>query len=616
MRNLIIPVILICMTLPGRLLAAPADLQQLLGGETRFLPVEEAFRPSVAQPAPGMMALYFDIAPDYYLYRERFTIVPQGDVQLGDPIFPDGVVKEDEYFGRTEVYYEQVEIQLPFRADSPAPPRLRVRYQGCAEAGLCYPPQWVTLELGSAGPVADTPPSTGTPQATESVLFAGGFLQTLALFFLAGLGLTFTPCVLPMVPILSSVIVGQGERLTTRRSAVLSLSYVAGMAVSFAAAGLLVGHFGARLNLQMHMQNPWVLGSFALLFAVLALSMFDVYQLRLPNVLAARLAPHSGNHRGVLSAAGMGMISSLVVSPCVTAPLAGALLYISATGDALLGGSALLALGVGMGVPLLLVGIGGGRFVPRAGHWMNRVKQAFGVGLLGVAIWMLERVTPGPVILLMWAGLLILCAVGLGALDRSPASGWAIAGRSTGIFALVYAVLLMLGAASGGTDPLRPLASFGLQTASQARGNVAREMGFIPVSNLTQLREALTNSGGDTRPVMLDIYADWCISCQVIENQVFADPEVRRTLNQFRLLRADVTASNSQHIELMEHFGIFGPPGLLFFAPDGEELREVRVQGEITAGSLLDRLRSIPFPGKGDTATRTPAGLIPADDAI
>lgn len=577
-------------------------LQRILGQQTRFLPVEQAFGVRADQTDPGTLAIIFDVTPGYYLYRARFSFTSETtEVKLAEAGFPAGIEKEDEYFGRVEVFEQPFEVLLPYTAQNAAFVDLKIGYQGCADAGLCYPPHSKTVRVAltpnaNASPDlsrapelnADTPEASAGHGGFRSILAEASLLKILLVFFAAGIGLALTPCVLPMVPILSSVIVGHGAPVSTGRAATISIAYVMGMSATFTFAGLLVGFFGASLNLQMHLQNPWVVGTFAGLFALLALSMFDLYHIKVPNPVAARISPHDNRRHSLLGAAGMGMISSLVVSPCVTAPLAGALLYISTTGDALIGGSALLALSLGMGLPLILLGTGGGRFLPQAGIWMNRVKQAFGVLLLAVAIWMLDRVVTATTSLILWASLLIFCGVGLGALNREATEGWGVLRKSLGVLTLVYGIMIAFGAAIGGSDPLRPLQSLGSLPATAAEAPA--RLDFRAVQNNSELDQGLRLAATDGRPVMLDIYADWCVSCKILENEVFTEAGVARRLQDFRLLRADVTDNLPQHTELLERFGIFGPPALLFFSGTGDELKNMRVQGEISAESLQDRL--------------------------
>ncbi|MDH4573647.1 thiol:disulfide interchange protein [Salinicola acroporae] len=421
----------------------------------------------------------------------------------------------------------------------------------------------------------------------RSLLDTGIGLSALGLFFLAGLGLTFTPCVLPMLPILTAIIVGQNAR--RGRALALSASYVAGMAVTFTLLGTLMGIFGASLNLQARLQSGWVLIPFALLFALFAIAMFGAFDLRLPSAIGQRVDAWQNRlqRSGPAGLAAAGALSVLVVSPCVSAPLAGALVFISTTGETLGGALALLALALGMGAPLILVGTFGGQWLPRTGAWMQGVKAVFGVMLLGVAIWLIERLLPGPVGLLLWGALTLGCALALGALDMRATAGWPRARQAAGWALLVWGTAMIWGAAQGGGDPLQPLAG----TDAQAADKVARPA-FQTVDDLDRLEAALASARAAGRPVMVDVSADWCISCKVMEQRVFPASPVADRLADFMLIRADVTRNVAASRDLLDHYGLFGPPGLLFFA-GGKELRDARIQGEIDAPALASHLEAV-----------------------
>ncbi|MCR9276553.1 MAG: protein-disulfide reductase DsbD [Pseudomonadaceae bacterium] len=577
-------------------------LKALIDEQPVFLKVDEAFVLTTDFLSDGVLTARWQMPPGYYLYGHRFgaSAVEPSSVTLGEPAMPPGKDKYDEYEEAVvEVYYDSAEMTVPVSGSGVV--ELRLAYQGCADAGLCYPPEskpvWIDLdrgeivaapladsvaESGSSAEVAATRSSISATAVTEEQALAGRLaesstLAALALFLIGGIALAFTPCVLPMVPILSSIIVGESENLSKARAFTLSLAYVLGMAVTYAAIGTLVGLFGAELNIQAQLQSPPVLIFFALTFAVLSLSMFGFYELQLPSGVQNRLNTLSSSVGGGkhLSVAIMGSLSSLVVSPCVSAPLAGALIYISSTGDAVLGGLALFTLAIGMGLPLLLLGASGGHLLPRAGVWMDNVKAVFGVLLLGVAVWLLERVVPASVTLALWATLAIGSAVYLGALDFSPRSGWGQLWKSSGVVLLVYGVLLLIGAASGASDPLRPLGQ--MSVASSSGGGAAHsEANWLAVSNTADVDARL---GGE--PAILDLYADWCISCKVMERNVFPAPEVASQLATYRLLRADVTDNNDEHQALLNRYGLFGPPSLLFFDAQGRELVDLRIQGEM-----------------------------------
>ncbi|MEM9622570.1 MAG: protein-disulfide reductase DsbD [Pseudomonadota bacterium] len=601
--------------------------------EEPFLKVDEAFVLSAALNENGVFQAHWDMPDGYYLYRHQFKFRSKAEhVSFGEANIPPGKQKTDEFFGDVEVYYHSADVAVPLTRTGEGAAEIGVGYQGCADRGLCYPPEWRWFEVngnnlvavsagatvvpsigggqlaGVADPVAApavaaspavSAAGVGTLQVadTEEQILAGiladeSLIYALALFFIAGIGLAFTPCVLPMVPILSSIIVGEGDDISKRRAFTLSLAYVLGMASTYAFVGMLVGLFGAELNLQAALQSPGVLIFFALVFVVLSLSMFGFYELQLPQALQDRLnnmgqRQQGGKHASVLV---MGSLSSLVVSPCVSAPLAGALIYISTTSDAVLGGSALLALGLGMGVPLMIVGGSGGHWLPRAGAWMNGVKAVFGVMLLAVAIWLLERVVPASVTLALWAALLLGSGVYLGVLDFAPRQGIAQLGKAAGTLGFLWGVLLLIGAASGASDPLKPLARIGGPVAGVGAGVAHAEPQWQPVKSLADVQQQIAASG---QPAILDLYADWCISCKVMERNVFPDSAVASRLNQFTLLRADVTDNDEIDRELLNHYGLFGPPSLVFFTEDGSELSEVRIQGEVNAPTLAAHLGSV-----------------------
>ena len=598
--------------------ASAATELDWLDEEPEFLPVDEAFALSTETAEDGALLAYWDMPDGYYLYRHRFDFAlkdPEA-ATLGAAELPPGKNKVDEYFGAVEVYYHRVQARVPIR-NAQGPVEVGISYQGCAEAGLCYPPErrWVVVDAAfspPAAPAAESAPATGAPATEEQQLATAlaerGLLLAMALFFIGGIGLAFTPCVLPMVPILSSIIVGDTETPTRWRAFSLSLAYVLGMAFTYAAVGTLMGLFGASLNLQAALQSPPVLIVFAALFALLSLAMFGFYELRLPqrwqsalDALGGRVG--GGKHLGVLV---MGALSALVVSPCVSAPLAGALIYISASQDAVLGAAALLALGLGMGVPLLIIGSSGGHLLPRAGAWMNAVKAVFGVGLLAVAIWLLERVVPGPVSLVLWAALLIGSGAYLGGLDAAAKVGWGNLRKAGGFAAAIYGALLLIGAASGAKDPLRPLQNFTAAPSAEEGG----EMQWRAVGSLADVHAEIDAGADAGRLTLLDLYADWCISCKIMERSVFPVPAVASRLAEFHLLRADVTANDAEDKELLNAFGLFGPPSLVFFDRDGRELKTLRVQGEIGAKALAEHLEVVlQSRGGEDKLKRTSAKI-------
>ncbi|MCE0917323.1 MULTISPECIES: protein-disulfide reductase DsbD [unclassified Pseudomonas] len=541
-----------------------------------FLPVHEAFKLSLVQADAQTVKLRFVATDGYYLYRHRFQFRTEpADIRLGAPNIPKGEAKHDEFFGDVEVYHGVLDIELP--RNDPRTFTLLVGYQGCADKGLCYPPETARLSIDGQG--------APLPATAEQ----GWTWKSLLLFFLAGVGLTFTPCVLPMLPILSGVVLrGQVGGL---RGLSLSLAYVLPMAASFAVLGALMGLFGAGLNLQARLQSAWVLVPFAAFFVLFALAMFGLFDIKLPQALSSRLdnLAHRTKGGSLLGAAVLGVLSSLLVSPCVSAPLAGALLYISASGDALGGALKLFALGLGMGAPLLLVATGGAAWLPKSGPWMNTVKNAIGVLLLGLAIGLLSRVLPGPATLLLVGLLAAGVALFLGALEfvvKTPRQRLA---QLLGLALLVYALACWYGALSGQGDPLHPL------PPPVAASGVAptKANAWQTLTTPAALDAALAEAKAAGQPVLLDWYADWCISCKVIEHEVLNAPQVQPQLGAFRLLRFDITESNAEQRALLDRYRLFGPPALMFFAANGSEMTTDRVIGEINAGDFAQVLTRV-----------------------
>jgi len=578
------------------LVAAPAFAQLKLGASAdELLEPEKAFQFSARALDAKAIEVNFAIADGYYMYRDKFRFTLDGPpgAKLGVPEMPAGIRKKDEFFGEIETYRKQVSIRIPVEAAAAPALQLRVRSQGCADIGVCYVPMdsKATVQLaalGGASVGAGGAPGMGeAPRSVQPVpafslfasdrdiaaLFEGSLWRVIAIFVGFGLLLTFTPCVLPMVPILSGIIAGEGRSLNKLRALALSLAYVLGMAVAYAAAGVAAAYSGSLLAAAL--QNPWVLGAFALVFVWLALSMFGFHDLQLPAFLHHHVSRAHQRLQGgrIASVAAMGVLSAVIVSPCVAAPLAGALLYISQTKDVALGGTALFAMALGMGVPLVLVGVSEGALLPKSGPWMEGVKKFFGVLLLAVAIWIVSPVIPVAVQMLLWAGLLVGSAMFLRAIDPLPAdaSGYARLWKSAGVFALVAGVALLVGALAGNRDPLRPLAGI---TAGAAPA--AQSVKWVPVASLTELDQALRAPG---RPVMLDFYADWCVSCKEMEAFTFTDPRVYAKMNGMLLLRADVTANDERHKLLLKRFSLFGPPGIIFFDAQGREIQGLRVVG-------------------------------------
>jgi thiol:disulfide interchange protein DsbD len=564
-------------------LAAPGAAQLFKTDE--LLEPEKAFRFSARTSERGV-EVEFAIANGYYMYRDKFRFSAEGNpaVKLGTAQFPAGARHKDEFFGEVETYRKGVRIVVPAQGEGRFD--LKVVSQGCADVGVCYVPMesQATLQLAAMGGTAEPRWSLFASDIEIARLFEGNALLVLGGFLLFGVLLTFTPCVLPMIPILSAIIAGEGKSLTKWRGLALSGSYVLGMAVAYAAAGVAAAYSGSMIAAAL--QNAWVLGAFALIFVVLALSMFGFYELRLPGFLHQQLHGAQRRIRGgqIASVAAMGVLSAVIVSPCVAAPLAGALLYISQTRDVALGGAALFAMALGMGVPLMIVGVSEGALLPKAGVWMEGVRKFFGVLLLAVAIYIVSPVIPVAAQMTAWAALLIGSAVFMRAVDPLPpsASGWWRVWKAVGIIALVAGISLLVGALTGSRDVLRPLASLGEKAQPSAP-----PLPWTRVASLGDLNARLKTPG---KLVMLDFYADWCVSCKEMESFTFSDARVRAELDQMLLLQVDVTANNENDKALLKRFSLFGPPGIVFFDAEGREIKGLRVIGYQNAERFLKTL--------------------------
>ncbi|MBK7955310.1 MAG: protein-disulfide reductase DsbD [Candidatus Accumulibacter sp.] len=571
-------------------------LLSALAHAEEFLDPAVAFQPTARALDGQTIELRFAIAKDYYLYRDKFRFaVEPSSVQLGTAVLPPGKEKHDETFGKVEVYYDQAVIRLPVERNSsgPLPLTLKVSSQGCADAGICYPPQQQKLSLQLPDAATAAVPSSQAPAGDESGRIAelfkhAGFWLLVGSFFGFGLLLSLTPCVFPMIPILSSIIVGcgrAGHGVSHTRSFLLSLAYVLGMAVTYAAAGIAAGLTGTLLTAAL--QNPWVLGGFAAVFVLLSLSMFGFYELQLPTFLQSRVSEEASHLRGgsLPGVAAMGALSAIIVGPCVAAPLAGALLYIGQTGDAVLGGAALFAMGLGMGAPLLAVGLSAGTLLPKSGPWMEAIKKAFGVILLATAVWLVAPVIPVVAQMLAWALLLIVPAIYLHALDPLPAHarGWQRFWKGIGIVMLLLGAAMLLGTLAGSRDPLQPLSVL----RSSAASGEARPLNFTRVGSLAELEMRIAAAG---KPVLLDFYADWCVSCKEMERFTFADARVQAKLAGWTLLQVDVTANSDADKALLQRFKLYGPPGIIFFDRNGKEIEAMRVVGFQDAEEFLRQL--------------------------
>jgi thioredoxin:protein disulfide reductase len=569
------------------------------------LPLRAADEPLEAEQAYVFSARALDnhtlearwqIADGYYLYRQKFRFSAEpASVKLGTPEFPAGHVKDDEFFGRVETYRGDLRIRIPVNAGDARSITLKAISQGCWDQGICFPPtrQQATIALpaeGAAAPPADSMPSSDESSRIAKLLRHSGFWLSIATFFGFGLLLSLTPCVLPMVPILSGIIVNHGRAVTHARAFTLSLAYVLGMAVTYAAIGVGAGYSGTLLSNLL--QNAWALGAFALLFVVLSLSMFGFYELQLPSAIESRLSERANRQGGSLGAiAVMGALSALIVSPCVAAPLAGALLYIAQTKNAALGGAALFSLALGMGAPLIAVGVFSRALLPKTGPWMEAVKKFFGVIMLAVALWLVSPVIPVWAQMLGWAALLIVPGIFMRAIDPLPehATGWNRFWKGVGLLMLLGGIAMMAGVLGGARDPLRPLGFLGATEAAQSS-----TLAFTRVKTTADLDARLSEAAVKGQPAMLDFYADWCTSCKELEKYTFSDPKVQARLAGTLLLQADVTASNDNDIALLKRFNLFGPPGIIFFGRNGKEIEGTRVIGYQPADQFLATLDRLP----------------------
>lgn len=549
------------------------------------------------------LVLNWRIAKGYYLYQEKIavTVIQPNTISVGTISFPEGKHKTDEIFGETIVYYNDVTLTVPFATPlkQATDITIDVSFQGCADIGVCYPPmnKQVTLSFQPTKGFGISPTTSANNTISEqdqiaNSLFSNTVWITCLTFLGFGVLLSFTPCVFPMIPILSGIIIGHGKDLTTRKAFYLSFSYVFASALTYAGFGILAGLFGS--NLQATFQNPWILSFFSGLFVLLALSMFGLYQIQLPTAIQSKLSQLSQHqkHGSLWGSAIMGILSTLIVGPCVAAPLAGVLIYIGQTGDAVLGGLALFSLGIGMGIPLLIIGVSAGKLLPKAGHWMEPIKYFFGVMLLAVAIWLVERILPASIILVLWSGLLIVSAIYLKAVERLPenANGWHKLSKGLGAILLIYGIILMVGAASGGSNPLKPLANF---STNQKYTVQQHPLSFKKIKNTADLNSALQLAAQNKQFAMLDFYADWCVSCKEMEAFTFTDSSVQGALKNVMLLQADVTQNDNEDRLLLNKFSLIGPPAILFFDTNSAELKQNRVIGYMGPDDFLTRLKTL-----------------------
>ena len=565
-----------------------------------ILPVDEAFTLDSRVDGPNQITLSWRIEPGYYLYRDHFEFTTDSNIQLGTPRIPAGVFHNDEYFGDTEIFFNYVEVALPFARANPEaiPIVINTTYQGCKESSICYPAvkKTASLQLPASGAfsaaLADPKIPISEQDRLATVILGGSWWKVIGTFYLAGLLLAFTPCVLPMVPILSSIIGRQHENEKTNRAFSLSFAYVMGMAITYTVAGALAAMAGQQA--QAMFQKPWIIGTFAGLFFLLALSMLGAYELQMPNFIQTRLSnlanrQKAGTYAGTVV---MGSLSALIVTTCIAPPLVATLAVIGQSGEVLRGAGALFILSLGMGSPLLLIGASGGKLLPKAGPWMSTVKAGFGIMMIGLSIWMLERILSSELILICWALLVLLTGLLLGAHKPLPipASPLNRMSKGVGLVACLYAALMLVGATLGGKDPLRPIPQ-GAFLANTGNITETEYMSFRELESLSELEGLLAQARLDQTPVMLDFTADWCVSCKEMEKYTFPDQSVQEALTPYLALRADVTENNQTDRELLQHFGIFGPPTIAFFNREGEELTGFRLVGFISPEEFSDHIR-------------------------
>lgn len=564
-------------------------------------PAAEVFQVETKTVDPNTFLVNWQIKPGYFLYANRIKLTEPLDnnAQLNIIQFPKAEKKTDRQGKTFSIYRNELSLPVAVLGTQPGEAVVSLHYQGCAEDGFCYPPEKRQIkltinenkELVSASleplPAADktiiAEQQTREATSKEEAVFAHNWPFIILSFFGFGLLLAFTPCVLPMVPVLSGIIVGHGENMTTGKAFFLSLSYVLSMAVTYAIVGAVVALLGS--NLQVIMQSAWSITAFSLLFILLSLSMFGFYELRLPASWQAKLASVSRNQTSghYLGAAVMGCLSTLILSPCVTAPLIGALSYIAHSGNLILGSLALFFLGLGMGTPLLLLGTSAGKLLPKAGPWMNAVKSFFGFLLLAMAIYLIQRLLPAFVVMVLWAALLIFAGIYSGALTTQASNKFS---QGIGVILFVYGLLILIGASMGSHNPVQPLQPVMTQGfLVPAEANIKK-----PVTTIAETKQAIEQAQG--KPVLVDFYADWCNSCKVMEATTFKDPSVIKALKNFVILKADVTANNREEKALLEHYNVVAPPTFLFFDKEGKEIKPLRTVGEIEAESFLKKIKA------------------------
>ncbi len=568
--------------------------QVLAIDSTELLPPDEAFQFTSKVKKADKLLLSWDIADGYYLYRQKFKFVSlTPGIKVGETSFPASQIKDDATFGKVEIFRDHLEVELLLQRQDTKLNKLTLEatFQGCAEIGVCYMPikKTVSFDLtdesfnwwGTTSPPDKTTPFISEQDRIAASLKTGSVWLIILSFLGFGLLLAFTPCIFPMLPILSGIVVGQGSKLNTRRAFWLSLSYVLASALTYTVFGVLAGLFGS--NLQVLFQEPWVIIVFSGVFVLLALSMFGGFQIQIPSFIQSKIMAISSKQRGgsLLGAVIMGVLSALAIGPCVTAPLAGALIYIGQTGDAYLGGMALFALGLGMGIPLIIIGTYAGKILPKAGAWMNITKVIFGIGLLAVAVWLLSRIIPPTATLALWS-LLAIFPVTL--------MIWKKYWKGAGLITAAYGILLWIGVTTNQTDALRPLLC---NVAVACKEQLSLTLRFKKIGTVEELQQNLAEAQAKNQWLMLDFYADWCASCQEMALYTFADPKVKEALSQAVLIQADVTQNSTADQALLRQFNLIGPPAILFFGPDQQERNDYRVVGYLKADEFLEIINRV-----------------------
>ena len=569
--------------------------------QRKVLSPEEAFQVS-AKRTGDLIVVSLELGKNIYVYDDKLklSIIEPTKVSLDGDIKRPEPVDYDDYQVHKKTLKFMIPISVIKKYVNSGKFKIELEYQGCATSGICYQPMKsdFSFDLGSISVKDKVQNTTSQSDLSEEDIIANtlknGNIWIVLLSFLGfGILLSFTPCIFPMIPILSSIIVSQsGKQMSTKRAFMLSLVYVLAMSAAYTIAGILAGLFGA--NISAALQDPWIIGIFSAVFVALAFSMFGFYEIQMPSFIQSKLSKKSDEMQGqgVVGVAVMGFLSALIMGPCVAAPLAGALVYIGQSGDALLGGAALFVMSMGMGLPLLAIGTGAGKYMPKPGDWMDAIKAMFGVVMLALAIWTLSRVVSGNIIILMWTALVISSAVYMGALEslKEGASGWKKLLKSFAVIIFIYGVMLFIGAMSGATNPLNPLEKFASnRVITNGSSETVQEHDFKVVPTLNELKRVILESD---KPVMVDFYADWCVSCIELENYTFSDANIKKKLEEFELIQIDVTKNSDEDKKLLKEFGLFGPPAIMFFK-DGKELKNKRLIGFKDAKEFLSHLNSL-----------------------